>query len=118
METTGAAGYGNAIDIGDQEWAVIGASASDNSYGYAVVVNRNPASNVFQQWQLLVIDTGDVVTAADEFGYSVTVSQDERWIYIGAPAGNRVYAYGRVDYQLQTVEYVAGASQNFYNYSN
>jgi hypothetical protein len=118
LETTGAAGYGNAIDIGDQEWAVIGASASDNSYGYAVVVNRNPASNVFQQWQLLVIDTGDVVTAADEFGYSVTVSQDERWIYIGAPAGNRVYAYGRVDYQLQTVEYVAGASQNFYNYSN
>ena len=118
LGTTGAAGYGNAIDIGDQQWAVVGASASNNNYGYAVVVNRNPASNVFQQWQLLVIDTGDVVTPSDEFGYSVTVSQDERWIYVGAPAANRVYAYGRVDYQLQSVEYVAGVSQNFYNYSN
>ena len=118
LGTTGAAGYGNAIDVGDQQWAIIGASASLDDYGYAVVVYRNPASNVFQQWQLLVIDTGDVVTVADEFGYSVTMSQDERWIYVGAPAANRVYAYGRVDYEEQTVEYIAGVNQNFYNYSN
>jgi hypothetical protein len=118
LNTPGVAGYGNSIDIGDQQWAVIGASASNNNYGYAAVIYRNPASNVFQQWQLLIIDTGDVVTLSDEFGYSVTLSQDERWIYVGAPAANRVYAYSRVDYQLQSVEYIAGINQNFYNYSN
>ena len=118
LGTPGTAGYGNAMDIGDQQWAVVGASASDNGQGYAAVIYRNPASNVFQQWQILSIDAGDVVTAADEFGYSVTMSQDERWIYVGAPAANRVYAYGRVDYQEQSVEYIAGVSQNLFNYSN
>ena len=118
LGTTDVAGYGNAIDVGDQQWAIVGASESLNNYGYAVVIYRNPASNVFQQWQLLVIDNGDVVTSSDEFGYTVTMSQDERWIYVGAPAANRVYAYGRIDYQEQTVEYIAGINQNFYNYSS
>jgi hypothetical protein len=118
LGTTGTAGYGNAIDMGDQQWAIIGASDSLSGQGYASIVYRNPASNVFQQWQILSIDSGSIVTAADEFGYSVTMSQDERWIYVGAPAGNRVYAYGRVDYQTQSVEYIAGASQNLYNYTD
>ena len=118
LGTTDAAGYGNAIDIGDQQWAIAGASASNNNYGYAAVIYRNPASSAFQQWQLLVRDSGDVVTASDEFGYSVTISQDERWLYVGAPGGNRVYAYGRVDVQQQFVEYIADGSEIYFNYTN
>jgi hypothetical protein len=118
LGTSGAAGYGNAADIGDQQWAVVGASASDNDYGYAAVIYRNPASNVFEQRQLLVRDTGDVVTASDEFGYSVAISQDERWIYIGAPGGNRVYAYGRVDIPLQSVRYFADGITSIFNYAD
>jgi hypothetical protein len=40
---------------------------------------------------------------AGEFGYSVAISKDERWIYIGAPGINSVYAYGRVDAVAQTL---------------
>jgi len=118
LGTTGAAGYGNDIAIGNQQWAVIGASASNNSYGYAAVIYRNPASNVFEQRQLLVRDPGDVVTSNDEFGYSVTISRDEYWIYVGAPGGNRVYAYERVDVPLQYAEYTADGNNIYFNYSN
>lgn len=118
LGTTDAAGYGNAIDIGDQQWAVVGASNSDSNYGYAAVIYRNPGSNVFEQRQLLVRDTGDVVTAADEFGFSVAISQNERWIYVGAPGGNRVYAYGRVDIPLQSIRYIADGATSIFNYTN
>jgi hypothetical protein len=118
LGTTDAAGYGNDIAIGNQQWAVIGASASNNSYGYAAVIYRNPASNVFEQQQLLVRDVGDVVTSNDEFGYSVTISRDERCIYVGAPGGNRVYAYERVDVPFQYVEYIADGNSIAFNYSN
>lgn len=118
LGTTGAAGYGNASDIGDQNWAVVGASASSSDRGYAAVIYREPGSNVFEQAQLLSIDPAASITSTDRFGYSVTMSQDERWIYVGAPGGNIVYAYGRVDYQIQTKKIIAGASQNLFLYSD
>ena len=118
LGTENAAGYGNSLDIGDQQWAIIGASASDTNYGYAAVVYRNPASNVFEQRQLLVRDPMEVITASDEFGYSVTISRDERWIYVSAPGGNQVYSYGRVDIQLQSVEYIANGTNVYFNYTN
>jgi hypothetical protein len=118
LKTTGAAGYGNAIDVGDQSWAVVGASESNNKQGYAVVVYRNPGSSVFEQWQLLAIDPAATATAIDEFGFSVAISQNERWLYVGAPGGNRVYAYTRVDNDLQTVQYVGDDTQTFFNYDN
>lgn len=116
--TDGAAGYGNAIDIGRQNWAAIGASASASSAGYATVIFRNPASSVFQQWQLLYVEPTDAATAADELGYSVSISLDERWMFVGAPGGNRVYAYGRIDRELQSVEYTAVPGQDRFNYSD
>ena len=118
LGTTNASGYGNAVDIGNQQWAIIGASASDNNYGYAAVIYRNPASNVFEQRQLLVRDPNEVITESDEFGYSVTISRDERWIYVSAPGGNQVYSYGRVDIQLQSAEYIADGTTVYFNYTN
>jgi hypothetical protein len=117
LATTDTVGYGNAVDIGDQNWAVVGASASNNNRGYAVVVYNPPGSNAFVQQQLLVIDPAESATAEDQFGYAVNMSRDEKWMYIGAPGGNRVYAYGRVDVQNQTVEYVTDGSVSLFNYS-
>ena len=118
LGTTDTVGYGNAIDMGNQAWAIIGASASMSDAGYAAVIYRNPASNAFQQWQLLVIDPAEAATPTDEFGYSVTMSLDERWLYVGAPGGNRVYAYGRIDYQPQVVVYYADGAETLFNYSD
>jgi hypothetical protein len=65
------------------------------------------------QTQLLVAPDLDFGTG--EFGYSVTVSQDERWMYIGAPGNNKVYAYGRVDVPAQVVTFIATGSYQVYN---
>ena len=115
LGTIGTAGYGNAVAIGDQDWAVIGASESSSGRGYVVVIYRDPGSNVFEQWQLLAIAPGDAVTSVDKFGSSVVMSQNERWLYVGAPGGNSVYAYARVDVETQTVQYVGNGVDNQFN---
>jgi hypothetical protein len=114
--TTGTAGFGSSMDMGDQTWAVVGAPESLSSHGYALVIFNPPTANSFNRHQILVIPEDEKITAADEFGYSVTVSNDERWLYVGAPGGNRVYAYGRIDVQLQSVEYVADGTTASFNY--
>jgi hypothetical protein len=122
LSATGAAGFGNAIDIGSQNWAVAGASVSNSGQGYAVVIYRPPDSNVFEQRQLL--NAGDLEFSATEFGHSVTISQDERWMYVGAPGdavsqvGGAVYVYGRIDVQNQRVDYTTNGATSVFNYSD
>ena len=112
LDATGALGYGNSVEIGYQAWAIAGASASDGDNGYATVIYHLPISTSFEQTQLLV--TPDLDFNSAEFGYSVTMSQDEHWIYIGAPGRNKVYAYGRVDVENQNVEFVTdGTTTNY-----
>ena len=118
LDTTGGAGFGNAMDMGDQTWAVIGADQSLGNQGYAVVIFNPPTANSFQQWQLLVTPPDEVITAADRFGHAVTVSQDEHWLYVGAPGANRVYVYGRVDVPLQNVTYTTDGTTFIYNYDD
>ena len=111
LDVTGVIGYGNAVDFGYQDWAVAGASkslgpASQANVGYAAVIYRDPdlgqpGTNPFTQSQLLISPSP---TLAGEFGYSVAISKDERWMYIGAPGINNVYAYGRVDWQNQVIK--------------
>jgi hypothetical protein len=115
LDQTGVRGYGNAVDFGNQTWAVAGASkslgpSSETNNGYASVIYRDPALgqpgvNPFTNWQLLTLPgtTTSTTPGAGEFGYSVTMSLDERWMYIGAPGLNTVYAYGRVTWQDQFV---------------
>ena len=52
---------------------------------------------------------------AELFGQSVTVSQDERWLYVGAPGANAVYAYGRVDWERQRLQTLGdGVTTQYY----
>jgi hypothetical protein len=126
LDVTGVRGYGNAVDFGDQTWAVAGASASLGSgsqpdNGYACVIYRDPALGVpgsipYGQSQLLTQPAGygTLLTGAGEFGYSVAMSLDERWMYIGAPGLNSVHAYGYVDWQEQFIRTPAdGTTKSF-----
>ncbi len=130
LDIDGVRGYGNAVDFGDQTWAVAGASASlgpqgqDNN-GYATVIYRDPVLGQpgvipFAQWQLLTQPGTTTVTTpgAGEFGYSVAMSADERWMYIGAPGLNQVHAYGRVDWQNQFFRARGNGVTRIYNISN
>ena len=126
LDATGVRGYGNAIDFGNQTWAVAGASASlgtgsQANNGYACVIYRDPTLGVpgsipFGQWQLLTQPAayGTLLTGAGEFGYSVAMSLDERWIYIGAPGLNSVHAYGYVDWQNQVIKAIADGVTTVY----
>jgi len=126
LDTTGLRGYGNAIDFGNQTYAVAGASASLGSAGqadngYAVVIYRDPVLGVpgsipYGQSQLLTQPAGygTLLTGAGEFGYSVAMSLDERWMYIGAPGLNQVHAYGYVDWQDQLIRTLADGTTLLY----
>ena len=125
LDVDGARGYGNAVDFGNQTWAVAGASqslgpAGEPSVGYAAIIYRDPllgepGTNPFVQSQLIVSPDS---TSPGEFGYSVVMSQDERWVYVGAPGVNKVYAYGYVDWQDQFVKYLGDDSTSVYTFDS
>ena len=103
-------GFGFSSDAGNTEWAIVGAPASDSNKGYATAINRTASDGSFALYQNFNTGTND----ADKFGYSVAVSADERWMYISAPADNKVYAYNKVNVQNQRLEFTGdGANSNF-----
>jgi len=114
LGATGTLGYGNAVDIGDQNWLVAGASASNGNQGYAATIYRPSFANTFEQRQLLVAPDQDF--SASKFGYAVSLSKDERWMYIGAPGANKVYAYGRVDIEEQQVKFTTTGTTAIYTF--
>jgi hypothetical protein len=103
LDATNTEGYGNSVEIGNQLWAIAGASASNANQGYVSIIYRPPVSVSFDQTQLFVAP--DLDFGPTEFGYSVTMSNDEHWAYVGAPGGNKVYAYGRVDVEAQSINF-------------
>ena len=111
-----AAGFGNAVDIGNNSWSAIGASLSNSGAGYVQMAYFVPGSNDIVLTQLLVAPDQDFTAIG--FGSSVSLSQDEHWMYIGAPGGNKVYAYGLVEIEPQLVAYVADGSSTEYNYAD
>jgi len=127
LDVPGVRGYGNAVDFGNQTWAAAGASkslgaGSQANNGYVSVIYRDPALGQpgvipYAQWQLLTQPSGygTLLTGAGEFGYSVVVSLDERWMYIGAPGLNSVHAYGRVDWENQSIKTTADGATTVYN---
>jgi hypothetical protein len=116
LGTADTVGYGSALAIGYQDWAIVGAPQSYSGVGYVAILYRAPASNTFLQTQLLIAP--DYLASAGSFGSSVAISRDERWAYVGAPAQDAVYAYGRVDLEIQEVTYIGDSVTTSFNYSN
>ena len=116
LNATDVVGYGASTDWGNQTWSVVGAPGSNDNAGYVNTLYLVPGSADYIQTQLLVAP--DQNFGPTEFGYAVTISQDERWMYIGAPGANRVYAYGRVTIEAQQATYAADGTTTIYNYSD
>ena len=111
-------GFGHAISVGNETWQVVGAPASYNNRGYASVVYRTPGTASFINSAILTVpDPRDLAYPA-EFGYSVAVSRDERWMYIGAPGINKAFAYGLVEVESQKVKYTTDGTTTIFNYSD
>jgi hypothetical protein len=111
-------GFGHAVSIGNETWQAVGAPASYNSRGYASVVYRIPGTVDFINSAILTVPDPRDLQYPAEFGYSVAVSRDERWMYIGAPGINKVFAYGLVEVPSQSVRYTTNGTQNIFNYSD
>lgn len=114
---------GASVSIGSESWAVtgapasIGADSSANS-GAAITIYRSPSSASFAISHLFTIPEPALINSGGEFGTSVAISTDEKWMYIGAPGVNKVYAYGLVEIQNQMVEYTTNGTQSVYDYNN
>ena len=115
LSAADVAGFGNSVDFGNQAWAVVGASASNSNAGYAVMLYQVPATNDFLETQLLVAPDQDFSTT--NFGSAGVISNNEQWMYISAPGGNRVYAYGRVDVPIETISYIGDGVTATFTYN-
>ena len=127
LGTSGARAYGSSVAFGRVDWAVAGAPASLSgtslsNAGYACAIFKNPSATVgtnpYINWQLLTTP-GDVNADQAKFGYSVAMSADERWMYVGAPGKNNgeVHAYTRVPWQSQFFQAQGDGTTDTYNIS-
>ena len=81
--------FGKSIDIGTLK-AAIGAPGSFREQG-SVLICRSLGS----QWVSSQLLFPPDLVEGDRFGHSVAISNDEQWVYVGAPGGNTVYCYGK-----------------------
>ena len=109
-------GYGNFVNFGNKNWAVVGASASLSGVGYAFTIYRDSATSLYTETQILV--PPDQNFSAINFGTSGIISNDEHWMYISAPVINTVYAYERIDVLPQFVTYIADGITRQFSYSD
>jgi hypothetical protein len=126
LSAVGARSFGHSVSIGNQNWMAVGAPDSEwepldssviEQVGFVLVINRFDGSGNFTPTQLLTPPPTKINDAC-EFGYSVAVSQDQHWLYVGAPGVNRAYVYGLVEVESQSVRYVTTGTTNSFNYSN
>lgn len=115
LRVAAVSGFGNAAEIGSENWAVAGAADSYAGRGYAVTIYRDNSANTYEQRQLLVNPINDF-SGTGEFGRAVGISRDELWMYVSEPGENRVFAYARQDLQEQIVTYTTIRGQASYGF--
>ena len=115
-------GFGSVVDTGYSNWTAVGAPSSLSNTGYLTMMYRIQDSNLFGQTQLLVAPDQDFGNI--RFASSVAISNNERWMYVGAPGvaqhepGGKIYSFGRVYVQPQSVVYTGNGSDTVFNYTN
>lgn len=105
-------GYGTSVDMA-KHWAVVGAPTTANK-GVAVIIRRDLESETtpFAEFQVLALPIPGVTDA--KFGTSVTISEDEQWIYVSSPGTNQVHAYQYRNYESNIYEIVADGTTSSY----
>jgi len=122
LNTSNVLGLGNSVTAGFRDWAAAGASrslgpAGEANVGAVTIIHQDfsasaPGSNPYQFWQVLSTPTVSAGALPPvEFGYSVAMSQDEKWLYVGQPGNNRLVAYGRVDWEDQVIRFTATGTE-------
>ena len=107
---------GFSTKIGQDEWAVSGAPDQGGTGGVALVLRKADNETEYSAHQLL---TPPSHTADNhEFGYSVTMSRNSNWIYVGAPGRNTVYAYQLIELESQSVSYTGDGTTTEYSFKN
>mgnify|MGYP003334093648 CR=1 FL=1 len=119
----GAYDFGASVAIGNQTWGIVGAptsigSDSSANSGYTAVIYRFPNSPNFLLSNLLTIPNTGLINSGGKFGTSIAISEDEHWMYIGAPGVNQVFAYGRVDIESQLIDFTTDGTENTFQYNN
>jgi hypothetical protein len=113
------AGVGQSVVIGNDTFIAVGAPTSGTGplaeLGYVGIIYRNSNSSVFDQTALLV---PPAPVAGAKFGQSLAMSPDEKWLYIGAPGEDKVYAYGLVNVENQLVNYITDGLTSEFNFTN
>ena len=110
LGATQTAGYGGDVDFGEYAWGIAGAAQSNNGQGYAVIIKKELSNNTFNEWQLLTSPTD--AHSLDEFGYSVAISKNEKWAFVGSPGATatKVHVYQRIDNPTQSVVFTSDAT--------
>jgi hypothetical protein len=95
-----ASDYGRSVDIGTSVVAV-GAPKSLTNKGIVMLydISNGPDAGYLQT---LRIPTG---SNNDKFGYSLSISSDDKWLYVGAPGANKTYVYGQDFYDRHNVTF-------------
>jgi len=81
-----ASGMGSSIDFGLTN-VLVGAPTSSGNIGYVFAYTKDYTGT---------LTTNQILTAnipSSNFGTSVSLSDDEQWLYVGAPGTGKVYVY-------------------------
>lgn len=81
-------GIGNSVAYGKQ-WVAVGASTTDSSRGAVLIYGRTQSGDIDLK-QVIVPAIG---AQGDEFGYSLAISNDDRFLFVGSPGSDEVYTY-------------------------
>jgi len=85
--------YGFAVAAGT-EWLAVGAPSSESSIGYVFMYKRDYTGVFTNLTQSIRLPSPG---AAAKFGYSVSISKDDRYLFVGAPGENKVHIYTLVE---------------------
>ena len=111
--------FGYTVDLAtgtNTNYMAVSAPYSAGNVGYVSIYSKTTNASTYGLNQVLV---GDITNPnPDKFGSSLAFNQDGSWLYIGAPANNKVYLYGlnkQVPHQVSTVSVI---NQNIITLAN
>lgn len=121
LSTAETVAWGDVVTYGQDIWSAVGAPQSRSDFGYVSTLYKNPATNSYSITQVLTKPGDTVGTDPVLFGSAIAISQDERWMYIGAPGdavGGKVYPFSLVQVQSQSVSYGTDSITTTFNWSD